>query len=65
MIQLGTPLSMKRNLQKEEDKFMSLTEYRKLKLFSTCKNELSYLAIFILIVAGGPFGEVQNYNTTI
>ena len=44
---------------------MSLTEYRKLKLFSTCKNELSYLAIFILIAAGRPFGEVQNYNTTI
>ncbi|MCO6332621.1 integrase [Staphylococcus epidermidis] len=44
---------------------MSLTEYKKLKLFSTCKNELSYLAIFILIVAGGPFGEVQNYNITI
>ena len=44
---------------------MSLTEYRKLKLFSTCKNELSYLAIFIHIIAGGPFGEVQNYHTTI
>lgn len=28
-------------------------------------NELSYLAIFILIVAGGRFGEVQNYNVTI
>ena len=44
---------------------MSLTEYKKLKLCSTCKNELSYLSIFILIVAGGRFGEVQNYNVTI
>ena len=61
----NAPIYEKKPTKKEEDKFMSLTEYRKLKLFSTCKNEWSYLAIFILIVAGGPFGEVQNYNTTI
>ena len=44
---------------------MSLTEYRKLKLFLTCKMNYHNLTIFILIVAGGPFREVQNYNIMI
>lgn len=61
----NAPIYEKKPTKKEEVKFMSLTEYKKLKLCSTCKNELSYLAIFILIVAGGRFGEVQNYNVTI
>ena len=56
----NAPIYEKKPTKKEEDKFMSLTEYKKLKSFSTNKNELSYLAIFILIATGARFGEIQK-----
>ena len=39
---------------------MNIDTFKKLKQFSTTKDELSYLAIFILISTGGRFGEIQK-----
>lgn len=56
----NAPIYEKKAAKKEESKFMSLKNYKDLKAFSKSKNELSYLAIYILISTGARFGEVQK-----
>lgn len=56
----NAPIYEKKEAKKEESKFISLKNYKSLKEFSKSKNELSYLAIFILISTGARFGEVQK-----
>ncbi|MCD8859715.1 site-specific integrase [Staphylococcus gallinarum] len=56
----NAPIYEKKEAKKEESKFISLKNYKSLKEFSKLKNELSYLAIFILISTGARFGEVQK-----
>ena len=45
--------------QPEEDKFMQLELY-KLKEYSQSQNQLSYLFIYLAIVTGARFSEVQK-----
>ena len=54
------PIYEKKAAKQEESKFMNINTFKNLKRFSTTKNELSYLAIFILVSTGGRFGEVQK-----
>ncbi|WP_210136410.1 site-specific integrase [Staphylococcus sp. GDK8D68P] len=56
----NAPIYEKKAAKKEETKFMTLKNYKDLKNFSKSKNELSYLAIYILISTGARFGEVQK-----
>ncbi|PTL18463.1 integrase [Staphylococcus gallinarum] len=56
----NAPIYEKKATKNEEAKFLNLTTYKNLKAFSKSKNELSYLAIFILIATGARFGEVQK-----
>lgn len=56
----NAPIYEKKAAKQEESKFMNIDTFKKLKQFSTTKNELSYLAIFILVSTGGRFGEVQK-----
>ncbi|MCD8819819.1 site-specific integrase [Staphylococcus gallinarum] len=56
----NAPIYEKKAAKQEESKFMNIDTFKKLKRFSTTKNELSYLAIFILVSTGGRFGEVQK-----
>ncbi|REI31493.1 tyrosine-type recombinase/integrase [Staphylococcus felis] len=46
--------------KKEELKFMTHDDLKKLKEYSKSSNQASYLLIFILLVTGGRFGEVQR-----
>lgn len=56
----NAPIYEKKAAKQEESKFMNIDTFKKLKRFSTTKNELSYLAIFILVSTDGRFGEVQK-----
>ncbi|PTU88084.1 site-specific integrase [Staphylococcus pasteuri] len=50
--------------QREEEKFMSIKEFKNLKLYVTNVPTQSYLFIYILIVTGARFGEVQKLTQT-
>ncbi|PTF39930.1 site-specific integrase, partial [Staphylococcus chromogenes] len=50
----------KKEAQAEEDKFMQLYYFYKLKDFSKEKDQLSYLFIYLCIVTGARFSEVQK-----
>lgn len=50
----------KKEAQAEEDKFMQLSYFYKLKEFSKEKDQLSYLFIYLCIVTGARFSEVQK-----
>lgn len=56
----NAPIYEKKAAKKEETKFMSLKDYKALKQFASTKNELSYLAIYMLIATGARFGEIQK-----
>lgn len=56
----NAPIYEKKPGKQEESKFMNIDTFKKLKQFSTTKDELSYLALFILISTGGRFGEIQR-----
>lgn len=56
----NTPIYEKKKTKLEEDKFMSLREYKLLKQQSKTKNELSYLFIYMLIATGARFSEIRN-----
>lgn len=60
----NAPIYEKKPAKKEETKFMSLKDYKALKQFASTKNELSYLAIYMLIATGARFGEIQNLQYT-
>ncbi|REH76174.1 site-specific integrase [Staphylococcus felis] len=47
----------------EEDKFMSATDYKKLKKYVEHVPIQSYLFIYILVITGARFGEVQKLTT--
>ncbi|MGV3043058.1 tyrosine-type recombinase/integrase [Staphylococcus rostri] len=53
----------KKPSQPEEDKFMNLEDYKKLKSYVANVPILSYLLIYILVITGGRFGEVQKLTT--
>ncbi|MDW3933565.1 tyrosine-type recombinase/integrase [Staphylococcus saprophyticus] len=44
----------------EKDKFMNLTDYKKLKSYVSDSYELSYLFIYVLIATGARFKEIQH-----
>ncbi|GEQ05566.1 site-specific integrase [Staphylococcus gallinarum] len=46
--------------QPEEDKFMQLEYFYKLKEYAQSQNQLSYLFIYLAIVTGARFSEVQK-----
>ncbi|MGJ5713534.1 tyrosine-type recombinase/integrase [Staphylococcus auricularis] len=46
--------------QPEEDKFMKLEYFYKLKKYAQTKNELSYLFIYLAVVTGARFSEIQH-----
>ena len=48
----------------EDDKFMSLEEFKALKRFAMSKKELSYLFLYMLVVTGARFSEVQHIKIT-
>ncbi|MEB6241496.1 site-specific integrase [Staphylococcus gallinarum] len=48
--------------QREEDKFMSIKAFNGLKKYVKGTYKQSYLFIYLLIVTGGRFGEVQRLN---
>lgn len=50
----------KKHQKKESSKFLNLTTYKAFKKFASSKNELSYLALFVLIATGARFGEIQK-----
>ncbi|WP_428947598.1 tyrosine-type recombinase/integrase [Staphylococcus pseudintermedius] len=50
--------------QREDDKFMSVEDFKKLKLYVSHTPIHSYLFIYILIITGGRFGEVQKLKQT-
>lgn len=56
----NTPIYEKKAPKKESSKFLNLTTYKALKKFASSKNELSYLALFVLIATGARFGEIQK-----
>ncbi|MCS4487232.1 tyrosine-type recombinase/integrase [Staphylococcus americanisciuri] len=53
----------KKPSQPEEDKFMNLEDYKKLKSYVANVPIQSYLLIYILVITGGRFGEVQKLTT--
>lgn len=50
--------------QREEDKFMSIKAFNGLKDYVKGTHKQSYLFIYLLIITGGRFGEVQRLNKT-
>lgn len=50
--------------QREEDKFMSIKTFNGLKEYIRGTYKQSYLYIYLLIITGGRFGEVQRLNKT-
>ena len=50
--------------QREEEKFMSIDNFIKLKQYVSNTPIQSYVFIYILIITGGRFGEVQRLCTT-
>ena len=48
--------------QREDDKFMSIKQYKGLKDYVKGTYKQSYLFIYILIITGARFGEVQALN---
>jgi len=50
--------------QREEEKFMSIDNFIKLKQYVSNTPIQSYIFIYILIITGGRFGEVQRLCTT-
>lgn len=50
--------------QREEDKFMSIKAFNGLKEYVCGTYKQSYLFIYLLIITGGRFGEVQRLNKT-
>ncbi|MDO5374966.1 MAG: tyrosine-type recombinase/integrase [Staphylococcus rostri] len=53
----------KKASQPEEDKFMNLEDYKKLKSYVANVPIQSYLLIYILVITGGRFGEAQKLTT--
>ncbi|MCE5580710.1 tyrosine-type recombinase/integrase [Staphylococcus pseudintermedius] len=53
----------KKPSQPEEDKFMSIADYKKLKNYVANVPTQSYLFIYILVITGARFGEVQKLTT--
>ncbi|PTE69914.1 integrase [Staphylococcus devriesei] len=56
----NAPIYEKKAPKSEKQKYLSLKNYQLLKQASTNSNELSYLAIYIMIATGARFGEVQK-----
>lgn len=50
--------------QREDDKFMSVGDFKNLKSYVSHIPIQSYLFIYILIITGGRFGEVQKLKQT-
>ncbi|MDT3959491.1 tyrosine-type recombinase/integrase [Staphylococcus kloosii] len=48
--------------QREEDKYMSIKAFKGLKDYVTGINKQSYLFVYLLIITGARFGEVQRLN---
>ncbi|UXR77675.1 tyrosine-type recombinase/integrase [Staphylococcus sp. IVB6227] len=53
----------KKPSQPEETKFMNIEDYKKLKGYVANTPIQSYLFIYILVITGGRFGEVQKLTT--
>ncbi|QLK86328.1 tyrosine-type recombinase/integrase [Staphylococcus sp. 17KM0847] len=53
----------KKPSQPEETKFMNIEDYKKLKAYVASTPIQSYLFIYILVITGGRFGEVQKLTT--
>lgn len=56
----NAPIYEYKPAKSEDTKFMTATQLKALKKYSMSSNELSYLVLFILIVTGARFGEVQR-----
>lgn len=54
----------KKEAKLAEDKFMTLEQYKALKKFSMRKKELSYLMLYLLVITGARFKEVQHVKLT-
>lgn len=56
----NAPIYEKKPAKSEEDKYMNIKDFMKLKRYSISKNKQSYLCLFILISTGARFSEVQR-----
>lgn len=54
----------KKDAKLPEDKFMTLKQYKELKKFSMRRKELSYLMLYLLVVTGARFKEIQHVKLT-
>ncbi|BAH18252.1 tyrosine-type recombinase/integrase [Macrococcoides caseolyticum] len=54
----------KKSAKLAKDKFLTLEQFKELKKFSMRRKELSYLMIYLLVVTGARFKEVQHVKLT-